>query len=85
MESTVAQRAATDLDPFMQMVESTVDLKAVENHEFLIKADFDERLKGRWTDERWHTRQLSRGLTRWPFLFAGRRRAQTYGRRCSRF
>ena len=68
MGSTAAQRAATDLDPFMQMVESTVDLKAVENHEFLIKADFDERLKGRWMDGRCHTRQ-SRGLTRWPFFF----------------
>jgi len=35
-----------DLIKFQQMVETTIDLKAVENHEFMIKADFDERLQG---------------------------------------
>jgi len=41
-----AQRAMADLAKFQQMVETTIDLKAVENHEFMIKADFDERLQG---------------------------------------
>jgi len=28
------------------MVETTIDLEAIENHEFMIKADFDETLQG---------------------------------------
>jgi hypothetical protein len=41
-----AQRAAADVAPLAALVESTIDLKALENHEFLIKADFDARLQG---------------------------------------
>lgn len=40
------QQCAEDLEKFRQMVETTVDLEAIDNHQFLIKADFDEGLQG---------------------------------------
>ena len=29
-----------------EMVETTIDIDAAENHEYMIKADFDEQLQG---------------------------------------
>ena len=34
----------TELEKLRELVESTIDLDALENHEFLVKADFDEEL-----------------------------------------
>lgn len=34
------------LESFKEMTETTIDLDAMENHEFHIKANFDEDLKG---------------------------------------
>jgi hypothetical protein len=34
------------LEKLQEMVETTIDLEAVADHEFIIKADFDEDLLG---------------------------------------
>lgn len=39
------RRASDELSKLQEMVETTVDLDALENHEFIIKSDFDEGLK----------------------------------------
>lgn len=39
------QDAVNDFSKFMELVETTVDLDEVENHEYLIKAEFDESLQ----------------------------------------
>jgi len=39
------QQCAEDLEKFTEMVETTIDLEAVSNHQFLIKAEFDEALQ----------------------------------------
>ncbi|VUZ39515.1 unnamed protein product [Hymenolepis diminuta] len=38
--------AAENFDKFTQMIESTLDLEAAKENEFLIRPDFDEELKG---------------------------------------
>lgn len=35
-----------DLDKFQQMVEQTIDLEAADKGDFMVKADFDDDLKG---------------------------------------
>jgi DNA mismatch repair protein MSH2 len=35
------------LEKLQEMVETTIDLDAVAEHEFIIKADFDEDLQGK--------------------------------------
>lgn len=39
------QEAYTNLEKLQELVETTVDLEALDNHEFIIKSDFDDRLK----------------------------------------
>lgn len=35
-----------DLDKFQQMVEQTIDLDSADKGDFMVKADFDDDLKG---------------------------------------
>lgn len=40
------QDSLNDFRKFQEMVEQTIDLDRVEQHEFVVKADFDDDLKG---------------------------------------
>lgn len=35
-----------DFKKYQEMIESTIDLEQVDQHEFMIKANFDEGLQG---------------------------------------
>jgi len=45
-QSLLLQELLMDFAKFQEMVETTMDLSQVENHDFVIKADFDEELTG---------------------------------------
>ena len=36
-----------DMDKFQQMIEQTIDLDSAEKGDFLVRAEFDDELKGR--------------------------------------
>lgn len=38
-----------DMDKFQQMVEQTIDLDSAEKGDFLVRAEFDDELKGTYT------------------------------------
>lgn len=38
---------ATNLQKLQELVETTIDLEAVDRHEYMIKAEFDQGLKGK--------------------------------------
>lgn len=42
------RNAAEKLSKLKEMIETTIDLKQAEQGEFIVKADFDEKLGGKW-------------------------------------
>lgn len=46
---SVLDSCVEDLSRFQELVESTVDLQAADNHEYIIKAEFDDNLRGLFT------------------------------------
>lgn len=44
--TSLFEEYTSNLQKLQELVETTIDLDAIDNHEYLIKADFDQGLKG---------------------------------------
>lgn len=45
--TSLFEEYTSNLQKLQELVETTIDLDAIDNHEYLIKADFDQGLKGK--------------------------------------
>jgi DNA mismatch repair ATPase MutS len=48
--TSLFEEYTSNLQKLQELVETTIDLDAIDNHEYLIKADFDQGLKGKTGD-----------------------------------